>query len=69
MGSSANPIGSMKFPHPIGPHHAFHYDWFNQITDYVTQLEERVAELERLQKGESIDGSLSSNPWIEGTEI
>lgn len=64
-----NPVGvhginRMHFPHPVQPSDPLHYDWFNQITEYVTELEKRVADLERMQKGEGVDGSLSSNPWI-----
>lgn len=59
-----SPHQQMKFPHPINIDTAFDHHWFNQITEYVLELEKRIKDLERLQAGESIDGSLSESPWI-----
>lgn len=62
------PASSMNFPQPVAVYTTHNHIWYNQITDYVLKLEERIADLERLQSGEPIKDSLAENPWISNGE-
>lgn len=58
------PATHMNFPQPVAIYTTHHYDWYNQITDYVLKLEERIHELECRLDNKPLKDSLAENPWI-----
>jgi hypothetical protein len=54
----------VNFPAHVKVTDSFDYNWFNQITDYVLKLEDRIQQLET---GRCKD-CLADSPYIASTE-